>query len=266
MLLVGIHLLQGAAQAALFFPLIALPAQRRLKRRWSRRLLARLGVRLAADEAALARCASGLLVCNHVSFIDIFVINAVLPSGFVAKADVAGWPLIGWLCRRSETVFLARGNRRAAHQTQQRMVEQLLGGARLAIFPEGTTTAGDRVLPFHGALFQAAIDAAVPVHCLALRYQDRHGEHCLAPAYVGNTSLLDCLRGVLGEAGIEARLTLCATHPPPLPDRRHLAHQAHTDVTRGLRQLGQPTAHRPDAPTTGLGAMQPRCNAEATRP
>lgn len=250
LLAVVVHLLAGAVQVALLYPFLGLPARRGLKRRWSRQFLTRLGIRIVADADRFAECTDGLLVCNHVSFVDIFVINALSPAGFVAKAEIADWPLVGWLCRHTETVFIARGSRRAAHQTQRQMVDSLRAGHRLAIFPEGTTSIGDGVLPFHGALFQAAIDANVAVHSLALAYFDEHGRRSLAPAYVGDLTLVDCLRAVLGERGLEVRVTRCATHVPPHADRRHLAHHAHGEVARGLRQLG-------------TRATQPDCNAEA---
>jgi 1-acyl-sn-glycerol-3-phosphate acyltransferase len=116
----------------------------------------------------------------------------------IAKSDVARWPLIGWLARRTGTVFIQRGSRKAAHATQQQMLATLGTGQRLAIFPEGTTTAGDRLLPFHAALFQGAIDAAAPVHALAVSYRDRFGAPSAAPAYIDEVSLIGCLISVLG--------------------------------------------------------------------
>lgn len=131
---------------------------------------------------------SGLLVANHVSFVDIFAINALIPCGFVAKSDVAGWPSIGWLSRRNDTVFIERGKPKAAHLTRQRMLEVLAAERRLAVFPEGTvTTTGDRVLPFHGALFQGAIDSATPVHCLVIEHVDSDGSRTDAPGLYRRT-------------------------------------------------------------------------------
>ena len=175
LLLVGLHLLYGALQVALLFPLAGASRRQRLRRRWSQGLLGVLGIRIEVAADIAAGLEGGLLVANHISFVDIFLINALLPSAFVAKGDVARWPLIGWLARRNGTVFIERGNRQAAQQAREHLLAALGKGQRLAIFPEGTTTAGDRVLPFHGALFQAAIDAAVPVYALALSYHDSSG-------------------------------------------------------------------------------------------
>lgn len=239
LLLIGLHLAHGALQAGLLFPLVGAPGRRRLTRAWSRQLLALLGIRVEAG-SDLAGIDAGLLAGNHISFIDIFVINAVLPSAFVAKSDVRRWPLIGWLCRRSGTVFIERGSRKAAHQAHGQMLAALAAGQRLAIFPEGTTTAGDRLLPFHAALFQSAIDAAVPVHALALSYRGRDGAPSAAAAYIDEISLIDCLISVLEAGGLVARVELAASYAPPLADRRHLAHHARQAVAMAL-------AHGPDA-------------------
>ncbi len=231
---VGIHLLYGAAQVALLFPFADEAARQRRRGIWSRQLLALLGIRVEASASEVDALESGLLVANHISFIDIFVINALLPSAFVAKSDVAAWPLIGWLARRNDTVFIERGNRRAAHRMQEHLLAALGAGKRLAIFPEGTTTAGDRVLPFHGALLQSAIDAAVPVHALTLSYHEADGSRSAAPAYIDEISLMDCLQSVLQARGLVARIAVTASFQPPLPDRRHLAHRAHQAIARAL--------------------------------
>lgn len=233
LLRVGLHLLYGALQAALLFRLADAARRQRLTRRWSRQLLALLGIRVDAG-AGLARIDRGLLVANHISFIDVFVINALLPAAFVAKSEVAAWPLIGWLSRHTGTVFIERGSRRAAHRTHRHMLEALRDGRRLAIFPEGTTTVGDRLLPFHAALLQSAIDAAVPVHALALGYHCADGARSEAPAYIDDISLLECLVSVLSTDGLVARVTLAASFVPPLADRRHLAHRAHQAVAAAL--------------------------------
>lgn len=232
---IGFHLLFGGLQVALLFPVARRSWREALKRRWSHQLLELLRIEIDASDPALLRIENGLLVANHVSFVDIFAINALLPSGFVSKSDVAGWPLIGWMSRHNDTVFIERGSRKAAHQTQQKMLSALASGQRLAIFPEGTTTAGEGVLPFHGALFQGAIDAAVPVSVLVIEYLDRNGGPTTAPAYIDDLSVLDCLLNIIGSGGIRVRITLAARYLPPLQDRRHLAHQAHQAVAAALR-------------------------------
>ena len=251
---VGLHLLYGSVQTAILFPFADNALRDDLKRRWSRQLLRLLLIDLAPPGAGVMQIQSGLLVANHISFIDIFAINALIPCGFVAKSDVAGWPLIGWLSRRNDTVFIERGKPKAAHLTQRRMVEVLSAGRRLAVFPEGTTTAGERVLPFHGALFQGAIDSAAPVHCIVIEYVDCSGRHTHAPAYVGELSLLDCLHNIIESSGIEVRITLAASFSPPLPDRRHLAHRAHQAVSNALHGGGSGAPPQPPGNAPAISA------------
>lgn len=260
LLLVGLHLLFGALQVAILFRHAGEPSRQRLKQVWSHQLVRLLGIRIESPGALLSGMERGLLVGNHISFIDVFVINALLPSAFVAKSEVAQWPLIGWLARSAGTVFIERGSRKAAHLTHQHMLHALKTGRRLAIFPEGTTTAGDVVLPFHGALFQSAIDAAVPVHAVALSYHRADGTRSEAQAYVGDIGLMDCLLTVLRTPGLTARLSLAGSFTPPLPDRRHLAHHCHQAIAKSLAHPSDPR-NRGAIPFSGPG--QPSRNEAA---
>jgi 1-acyl-sn-glycerol-3-phosphate acyltransferase len=229
---VGLHLGYGLATAALAYPLVGRPAQLRLKQRWSRQLLGMLGVRLRADARPLP--APALLVANHVSWLDIFVINALVPSAFVCKAEVREWPLIGWLCARTETVFMPRGSRGAARLASATVAARLRQGWTVALFPEGTTSDGSRLLPFHGALLQGAIDAGCPVQPLALRYLDGSGETSAAPAYCGETTLLQSLSRIAALPRLEARLDILPPLDGPGAARRTLAAHAETAIRIAL--------------------------------
>lgn len=226
----ALHLLAGLAMVAFVHPWISASRRLRLKRRWSQQLLRGLGIELRVSGAS----AEGLLVANHVSFLDIFVINAVAPAAFVAKDDVRGWPLIGWLAARADTIFLERGSRAAAQHARARLVEHLGAGGRAAVFPEGTTTAGDRVLPFHGALFQAAIDAGVPITPLALRYRGRDGRRSVTPAYIDDITLWQCLRAIAKADGLVAHIEVLPPIPSLVADRRHLAAHAHRMIAHRI--------------------------------
>lgn len=233
----GLLLLGGALCVAFVFPWLQYSTRARIKRRWSQLLVAALGIDIASDAAAGTNIPHGLVVANHVSFLDIFVINAVMPVSFVAKSEVAGWPLIGWLTRHTDNLFLERGRVQAAHLARQRMAELLAAGRRLVIFPEGTTTMGAAVLPFHAALLQSAIDSEVPVVCLALAYRTATGEATNAPAYVDADSLWDCLWRIVCSDGLVARLAPAGVLRAGT-DRRVLAHRAHTCVSGALAGIG----------------------------
>lgn len=269
LLRVGLHLLWGALQVALLFGVLGAPSRHALRRAWSRQLLQMLRIEVAAAADRLKRLDGGLVVANHVSFIDIFAINALLPSAFVAKSDVADWPLIGWLARRNDTLFIERGSRSAAHHAHGRMRQALAGGARLAVFPEGTTSNGDRVLPFHGALFQSAIDAAVPVHAIALSYHAGDGSPSDAAAYTGDLGILDCLGNILRAGPLVIRAAHAATFDPPLPARRHLAHDAQQAIALALKAT-QTAGEAVDPSNSGVfpdfGLAQPLGNEAAIGP
>lgn len=234
----GLLLLGGALCVAFLFPWLRYPARARIKRRWSQLLVAALGVDIVQDAAVRTSIPPGLVVANHVSFLDIFVINAVMPVTFVAKSEVAGWPVIGWLTARTDNLFIERGRMQAAHLTRQRMTAMLDTGRRLVIFPEGTTTTGAAVLPFHAALLQSAIDSRVPVACLALAYRTAAGEATAAPAYVAADSLWDCLWRIACSEGLVARLAPAGVLEAGT-DRRALAQLAHARVSRALAGIGR---------------------------
>ncbi len=224
---VGLHLGWGAATVAVVYPWLDDRWRRALKRRWSRQLLEMLGVKLGAGDTAPP---PGLIVCNHISWLDIFVINAITPAAFVAKAEVKDWPLIGWLCARTETLFLERGSRTSARRTIEAMVARLKRGIHVAVFPEGTTTAGEHVLPFHAALFQAAIEAQTQVVPLALRYADQRGNPSRAAAYVGDVTLWQCLCAIARANGLVAELRVLHALEPHDGVRSELARQCRTRI------------------------------------
>jgi 1-acyl-sn-glycerol-3-phosphate acyltransferase len=216
------------------YPFITPARQLRFKRRWSARLLTILGVRLVTDEPFLSP--GSLLVANHISWLDVFVINAAYPAAFVSKAEIRQWPLVGWLASKNETVFLRRGSRGHARIVNGE-IAGLLGRQRhVAIFPEGTTTDGSHVLGFHAALLQPAIEAGATIQPLAIAYRLPDGRFTRAAAYDGDVSLLECIQAIVAEPEIVARIRVA---PPistlDLPDRKALAHSAREAIMAGIQ-------------------------------
>ena len=166
---VMLHLLQGLCTSALVFPFVDSAGRDRRIKKWSAGLLAILHVEVEViNEAGPA--AQALIVSNHISWLDIFVINSLQPCRFVAKADIRSWPALGWLCAKSGTIFIARGKQREVRRVYEGLVTSIRAGERIAFFPEGTTAAQGTLLPFHPNLFEAAIEAGVPVQPYVLRY------------------------------------------------------------------------------------------------
>lgn len=227
----ALHLLRGLLMLRFHFPRMAETQRRHVKQRWSARLLACLGVRLHAD--ALEMPTAAVLVCNHVSWLDIFVINALTQTHFVCKDEVRHWPVIGWLVERSGTLFIERGNRAAAARTAQMLGETIRAGDRVAFFPEGTTTDGHSLLPFKTALFQSAVDSAAPVIPLTLRYRDGRGTPSRAAAYDGDISFWECLRTIARAPDLRAHVQQLEPLPSGL-GRRELAEQAWARIADDL--------------------------------
>jgi len=237
LLRVGLLILSGVATAVFLYPLLDEKARARRKKRWSQILLDILGVGVEAD---LAHITPGcLIVANHISWLDIFVINAVLPSAFVSKAEVRNWPVIGWLAAVNETVFLRRGSRGHARLVNEEISEILHADKHVVVFPEGTTTDGLRLLSFHGALIQPALAAGRPVSPLALSYWEADGERSLAPRYDGDISFADCLKSIASRQRLRARLQSLPILGTAGEDRRAVAKAAHTAIAQAiLLQLG----------------------------
>ena len=178
---------------------------------WSRRMLAIMGIALDVQGQA-PRHGPVLQVANHISWLDILVMNAAHPSRFVSKADAQHWPLLGSLISGAGTLYIERENRRDALRVVHRMAERLREGDVVSVFPEGTTGDGAQLLPFHANLLQSAISACAPVQPVALRYLQRDsGEPHPGPVYIGDDTLVasvwrtlqsDTLRAVVrfGEA------------------------------------------------------------------
>jgi 1-acyl-sn-glycerol-3-phosphate acyltransferase len=230
-----LHLVQGLATCALVFPWASDSLRERLIQRWSVRLLGICRVRLER-EAGADSLAHALIVANHISWLDIFVINAVHPCRFVAKAEIRAWPVVGWLVAQAGTVFIARGNRRDLRHIFKGLVEALGRRRRVAFFPEGTTGTQGALLPFHANLFEAAIDAAVPVQPVALAYLDERGAWHPAVDYTGATTFVDSVVHILGGEPVIARLACLAPIPAAGSHRRELAQAAHDAIAARLGQ------------------------------
>jgi 1-acyl-sn-glycerol-3-phosphate acyltransferase len=236
---VVLHLLQGLATCALVFPWAGATLRERLIRRWSARLLAicRVRVERAAVAAGAAPLAHALVVSNHISWLDIFVINSVRPCRFVAKAEIRAWPVVGWLVAQAGTVFIARGSRRDLRHTFQGLVDALGQGQRVAFFPEGTTASQGSLLPFHANLFEAAVDAGAVVQPHALAYLDARGGWHPAVDYIGDTTFVDSILNILGGEPMTARLACLVPLAAAGAHRRELAQAAQGAIQLALDEL-----------------------------
>jgi len=215
------HVLRGALICAVVFPFIDAPRRRGHVGRWSAAMLRTLGIALRTH--GTPRPGATLVVSNHVSWLDILAIDAVHPVRFVSKADVRHWPLLGWLVACGGTLFIERERKRDALRVVHQVAQALEQGDAVGVFPEGTTTEGDVVLPFHANLLQAAIATGTPVQPVALRFSDAARDPTPAAAYVGATSLVESLWAVATAQRLQARVVWLAPQAAAHADRRALA-------------------------------------------
>ncbi|MDH6537790.1 1-acyl-sn-glycerol-3-phosphate acyltransferase [Streptomyces sp. SPB4] len=286
--------LRLAAALALFLlavpaaaPVRMLPVRTRhaVIRAWSAALLRALGIRITVHGAPGGE-GGRLIVANHISWLDIPLVTAVLPSRMLAKSEIGAWPVLGALAARAGTLFIERDRIRALPETVATVTRALLAGNRVTVFPEGSTWCGRAQGPFRRAAFQAALDARVPVQPVRLRYRLADGEVAGAPAFVGDDPLTASLWRIARARGVRAEVWLLPRIPPGRhPDRRELAAAARLAVLgedgpgpgrgrepqpRDARELlagvpaqqrPSPPAHQPAEPATPPSATE-RDNAK----
>ncbi|MGW0627704.1 lysophospholipid acyltransferase family protein [Streptomyces sp. NPDC001984] len=208
--------------------------------RWCRAIVRATGVRVTVTGAA-APTGGLLLVANHISWLDIPLLGAVRPARMLAKTEIRQWPVAGALAARSGVLFIERDRLRALPETVARIAGALRDGAAVVAFPEGSTWCGRAHGRFHRAVFQAALDAGVPVQPVRLHYRVDGGPATTAPAFVGEDTLLASMWRVATARGLVAEVeVLPEITPGSHPDRRALARAA------------QPTGGEPDWTHTAL--------------
>lgn len=232
------HLVLGCAIAAAVFPLVSRRTQLRIIRRWSRRLLRILNVRLTVHGRMPGGEAPTLLVSNHVSWLDIWVIHAVSPVRFVAKSDIRAWPLVGWLSARAGTIFIERRRRQDTARINGAIAGVFAHHERVGVFPEGTTTDGTHVLPFHASLFQPALAHGARIVAAGIRYPRRDGTVNADAAYAGDRSLAQSLRLILAQRALRAELLFVGVVEPAARSRRELAAECRELIVRALHPSG----------------------------
>jgi lyso-ornithine lipid O-acyltransferase len=210
---------------------------------WFRLFLPAIGVRVVERGRLAARPA--LLAANHVSWLDIAALGTRLGGGFVSKAEVAKWPLIGWFATGTGTVYLSRGAHQMQH-THASLRQRLRDGYSIAIFPEGTTTAHRLPHLFHSRLFAAAIDAGIAVQPVALHYpppaDSLHEQHPAAP-FINAMGFLEHLLGVMASPGLTVEIAYCEPIAAGDRDRRSLAADAREAICAALGAPGHAGRH-----------------------
>ena len=217
--------------------------------RWSKALLAILAIRVRCEGRRPPRARHGAMIAaNHLSWVDIFALGSVRHTRFVAKSEIRDWPLAGWLAESSGTIFIRRARRHDTARINTLVHDALADGECVGLFPEGTTTEGDRLLKFHSSLFEAAVANRARVYPVALRYEDAAGAPLATVAYVGDTTFAQSLGRVIATRQTFARVAFAEPIDTGGLSRQQVAAEAHRRVATLLRLPG---ADR--QPGTGAG-------------
>ncbi len=203
--------------------------QERRARRISRhadRMLRVLGVRTRIRNLP-ASLPPGLIVSNHLSYVDVLVMARAFPALFITSVEVRHSPGLGQITRLAGCLFVERRSRSGLGRETSSISRVLRSGTSVVLFPEGTSTDGREIRPFRAALYQAAIDARVPVHSFHLRYDSEK------VPYFGDLEFVPHLRELSDAAPVHATLTyLGTTGPQPDQDRKWLASETYASVLR----------------------------------
>ena len=193
--------------AGMIFPRVSARTRQRLTRAWAAKLLRILNIALSIHGARPATDSRYLVVvANHTSWLDIFVINATQPSRFVAKSEIRDWPGAGWLCEKAGTIFVQRAKRSDTSRINREIHDALELGDVVAIFPEGTTTCGDRLLKFHTALFEPAVANGATIAAGAIRYVNGDGTPAPAASFAGETSFSESMSMIIAQQSMRAEM------------------------------------------------------------
>jgi 1-acyl-sn-glycerol-3-phosphate acyltransferase len=226
------HVLLGMWTIYVRFPQLS-PEQRDMRvQAWSLQFLALWDIHLQVKGQPVTH-GPALLVSNHISWLDISVIHAARHCRFVSKSDVRDWPLVGMLATGAGTLYIERTNRKDALRMVKDMADAMKNGDVVAVFPEGTTSDGRQLLPFHANLIQSALQAEAPVQPLSLRFIDAQtGETTFAPCYIGDDTLLGSIWRTLTAPAITAVVHFGELQWAQGRDRRTWAHDLQTEVAR----------------------------------
>ena len=233
------------------FPRVSVQRRAGITGWWARKLLRILNILLSVHGARPLTTARNLIVtANHISWLDIFVINATQPARFIAKAEIRDWPIAGWLCDKAGTIFIRRTRRSDTAKINETMRVVLAAGATIGFFPEGTTTAGDKLLKFHTSLFEPAVANAATIAPAAIAYRGSDGEPSIAVAFIGELSFVESVAMIIGEKSMIAEITFAPQIEAAGLTRRELALKSEAAIARIL-DVPLPHAHQRFASQSG---------------
>jgi lyso-ornithine lipid O-acyltransferase len=182
---------------------------------------------------------ANLLVSNHISWLDIIVLGSFSPAHFVAKSDILTWPVIGFLAKQGGTIFVRRGDKKQAKAIAEALVWLLKQNNTVIAFPEGTTTKGDEVLPFHSSLFQSALLTKSAIQPIAIQYIGEATQH--AP-FIGEDAFIPHLIRMLSLDKVEVRVDFLPTISTAGKNRQSVSNEARAMIMDNISGKDQSTS------------------------
>ncbi len=231
----ALHVVYAVLLMLLLFPWLSKKARTRFERRWNFGLMEILNIKIRLSGVAPDLSVQNmLLVANHVSWLDIYLLNAVRPVRFVSKIEVLSWPVVGWLAKKTGTLFIDRSKRHDIARVNHEMSSVLSSGGCVAVFPEGTTSDGSILRPFHASLLQPAVHSQSQVWPVAIRYTHADGSLNMAPAYIDELTFGDSLLLILSQAVIYVKVEFMPPIAAHGKTRRELARDAQHAIAGAL--------------------------------
>jgi 1-acyl-sn-glycerol-3-phosphate acyltransferase len=175
--------------------------------------------------------ARGLLVSNHLGYLDIFVLASLAPAVFVAKSEIKSWPVVGWLTRMGGTLFVDRERRVQVGQVNDEIQAALNRCALVVLFPEGGSSDGRTVLPFRSSLLEPAAQSAHPLSVGAIQYSIEDGDVAGEVCYWGDHTFLPHLLNLLGKRAVRATVRFAPIQRTG-SDRKQLALQLRGEILK----------------------------------
>lgn len=173
----------------------------------------------------------GLHVSNHLGYLDILLLASITPAVFVSKSEIKSWPLVGWLTQMGGTLFVNRERRGQVGRMNYEIQAALDRGALVVLFPEGTSSNGEKVLPFRSSLLESVAQTSHPLSISAIQYAIEDGDASEDVCYWGEHTFLPHLLNLLGKRAVRATVHF-APFQRTGTDRKLLAVQLREEILK----------------------------------
>jgi 1-acyl-sn-glycerol-3-phosphate acyltransferase len=231
----AVHIIYAVIIVVGIYPWLSNMARSRIERHWNKGLMNLFNIKSRVSGVAPDLTSQNvMLVSNHVSWLDIYLLNTIRPVKFVSKLEVRSWPVVGFLASKTGTMFIDRTKRHDTKRVTHEMSTVLKNGGCVAVFPEGTTSNGTKLLPFHASLLQSAVVSQSKVCPVAIRYSYADGSLNMAPAYIDELTFADSVLLILSQAVIYADLIFLSPISVHNKTRRELTQEAELAVAKAL--------------------------------